>query len=855
MMVRKSATSHTKDHQALFSCGVLNYISFASITMGKCAEEIWYRLKTPVRCRFYISLKGDIRLMKRHRTDNINGGVMRESRNIKTAPAVQQNVSGEKVVSAKSAGEKTGEKGKQGLFSRTIGRLRTVFSDDGFTQKAQTVGAYSAAFMAAFLVALISASAFTPLDNTEASDTINATLSGSGYNITINTTGTSSEGTTENGVVSLNITPTADGAISVGKDTVNVITNSHSYKVYVSMASDNTNSRLNLGGSSTATAYFSPVAGTTAVPIALTNNTWGWALAESGGISGYAFDNVYTMSNGAASDGTSGNSLDTTQKFAAMPSAGSEALIAAGTDATSSSGVNYDVYYGAKATTALQSGSYSGTVVYTAIGEATDATAGAASIAPEVQTSEKTSQTVVITTSLYVSSGLDLGNVSVTIGGETCTGPTTSIDQTSGTVNITCTAPALTWGDYDVVATFTKFDRAYKIAKGYSVYIPYATIQAGTAGQYPMQGFTSRTCNEITTPAAFTSGTSVLSGGVVNTSVPEFTLKDSRDNSTYRIRKLADGNCWMTQNLRLKLKTATALNSETSDINYNMDTGEGVDGSTTTTRTISNNLSGTSNPLGTYSTNSSTGVISWTPFMDSQTGYSIAWGSPYTSASGTKATSGTSASTSVKHFGMDGKTIETESAAYYVNNNAYSEYARSYDNEGNSQSGTGTGAGNLKIQDEDGNAQFYGTYYNWYAATAGSGTYAMTNTGGNAQNSVCPKNWELPRNDGNKSWYNLLTTKFGMSTTGNASTTPALQDDITKEINATKKAPFSVLQAGAYHWAYGSLYDRGSGAYYWASAANSQTYARDLGFYALQNFYPQYTDYKIYGLTVRCVAR
>ena len=736
---------------------------------------------------------------------------------------------------------------------RLTSRLRAIFSNEKFAEKAQTVGAYSAAFMAAFLVALVSASAFTPLDNSEAADSINATLNGAGYNITINTTGTSSEGETESGVVSLNITPTADGAMAVGKDTVNVITNSESYKVYVSMESANTNSRLNLDGSTSATAYFAPVAGTVDTPIALTNNTWGWALAASR-ISGYGFDDVYTMSNGDASNGDTGQSLDTAQKFAAMPSAGSEALIAAGTAATSSSGVDYDVYYGAKATTALSSGAYSGTVVYTAIGEASSAAEGEAAISPEVQTSEKTTQTVTISTSLYASEDLDLGTISATIGGKECTGATASRDATSGTVNITCTAPALTWGDYDVVATFSKFDRAYKIAGGYSVYVPYSTITAGSAGQYPIQGFTSRTCSEIDTPKAFTNtdSGSVLDDDTVNTTVPEVTMKDTRDNSTYRIRKLADGNCWMTQNLRLTLATNTPLTSETSDINFNMDTGEGLEGKTTSVRTITNTMG--TNVLGTYST-SSDGIISWTPYANSQTGYSITWGSPYTNASGSKATSGTSVGTGVKHFSTNGTTLVTETASYYVNNNQWAEYARSYDNEGNGQSGTGTGATNLKITDADGNAQYYGTYFNWYAATAGSGTWAMTNTSGEAENSVCPKNWQLPTDAGSKSWYNLLATKFGMTTAGNASMTPALQDDITKEINATKKAPFSVLQAGNYLWGTGSLDHRGSLALYWGSTAVSTTNSRGLAFYALQGFYPQYSNNKVRGFTVRCVAR
>ena len=40
-----------------------------------------------------------------------------------------------------------------------------------------------------------------------------------------------------------------------------------------------------------------------------------------------------------------------------------------------------------------------------------------------------------------------------------------------------------------------------------------------------------------------------------------------------------------------------------------------------------------------------------------------------------------------------------------------------------------------------GNAS-YGYYYNWYAATAGTGTCSMSS--GNATASICPKGWRLP---------------------------------------------------------------------------------------------------------------
>ncbi len=40
------------------------------------------------------------------------------------------------------------------------------------------------------------------------------------------------------------------------------------------------------------------------------------------------------------------------------------------------------------------------------------------------------------------------------------------------------------------------------------------------------------------------------------------TLTDSRDNSTYTVGKLSDGNCWMTQNLRIVNKTITPADSD-----------------------------------------------------------------------------------------------------------------------------------------------------------------------------------------------------------------------------------------------------------------------------------------------------
>ena len=716
---------------------------------------------------------------------------------------------------------------KQNFFTKALNRTRTIFSDSEFANRAQTVGAYSAAFLAAFLVALVSASTFTPVDNSEASENISVIQNTTGYYLNMTTSGN----------VSMEIDATPDGAVAVTKDTVNVKTNSPAYKIYVSMNSSTANSnKLYLNGSTSATSYFAPVNGSTESPVALTNNSWGWALANSS-ISGYAFDNSYTV----------GSNVSSAQKFAAMPLSGDEALIASGTAATTS-GTDYDVYYGAKANTALKAGTYSNTVLYTAIGEASSSSSGEASIVPEIQTtlSPDTSETygkgqqVTIATSMYTSDNLDLGTVTAKIGGKECTNVETSFGA-GGLVNITCNAPeSLTWGTYDVVATFTKFDRAYTIDDGYNIYIPYDEMEDAAAGTYTMQQFTRKTCDEMETPKAYNTqdGTgSILNGDTINTDVPEVTLKDARNTShEYRVRKLADGNCWMADNLRLTLSTSTPLTSETSDINYDMDTGHGVDGSTTTPRTISNNLQGTVDPLGTYSTDPSTGVISWTPFADSQTTAGISWGSPYTDASGTRATSGDyNASVNTKHFGLDGKTIETENTSYYINNNNYAEYARSY-----------TRGETSTLDDGDGRPQYVGTIFNWYAATAGSGTRAIASS--NAKNSVCPRNWSLPQRSGDGSWHDLFVINYAFTVYGDAA-------GATTESTAFRKAPFSVIFPGYLSWGVGTVQSLDGDGSYWSSLGTSLHQAHNISTSPLKFVPYSMSTTKVTGLSIRCVIR
>ena len=81
-----------------------------------------------------------------------------------------------------------------------------------------------------------------------------------------------------------------------------------------------------------------------------------------------------------------------------------------------------------------------------------------------------------------------------------------------------------------------------------------------------MQEISPKICSNTTTPTK-EAITITNTHTTDNTKVPRTTLKDQRDNKHYLISKLADGNCWMSQNLELDLDPSTPLTSTTTDLN------------------------------------------------------------------------------------------------------------------------------------------------------------------------------------------------------------------------------------------------------------------------------------------------
>ena len=231
-----------------------------------------------------------------------------------------------------------------------------------------------------------------------------------------------------------------------------------------------------------------------------------------------------------------------------------------------------------------------------------------------------------------------------------------------------------------------------------------------------MQQMNPNICKASTTPLA--TATQLDTDGSHHGDpnyVPTVTLTDTRDNNTYTVSKLADGKCWMTQNLRIINKTITPADSDV----------------------ISN--------------------------------YTI----PASSISG------------------------FDSGAYEASN---------------------------VYLDSDGGL------YKWYTATAGTGTYYMSNT----TVSICPKGWRLPTG-GNSGEFQTLYNNYPSSS--------ALRSD---PVNLT-------LSGNVYN---SSHFDQGSNGRYWSSTARSSdgVYAHDLYLNA-STVYPTYYDGKNLGSSVRCIAR
>ncbi|MDR2336916.1 MAG: IPT/TIG domain-containing protein, partial [Candidatus Nomurabacteria bacterium] len=258
------------------------------------------------------------------------------------------------------------------------------------------------------------------------------------------------------------------------------------------------------------TDYILPANGWLDEPKALGDNTWGYAIP---GVDG--FDNTY------AKPVPSVSSL-----WAAVPSASLTWWEYIKTTDTSTEDDPTTIYYAAKAGSSLPDGDYAQQVVYEAYTN-TDTTIPAPtieSVTPSVIPANTSGITIEIVGTNFTKNNQS-ATTDVSVYGYSCLNVSISSNTpTTGKDTIYCTLQPLTSTGTKYVYVETWRDDVSK-----TIFVYGSSLQL----------FTSSHC------AALGSGTAV-------------DLLDTRDNKTYRVRKMADGKCWMIDNLAFDLANSKA---------------------------------------------------------------------------------------------------------------------------------------------------------------------------------------------------------------------------------------------------------------------------------------------------------
>ena len=333
--------------------------------------------------------------------------------------------------------------------------------------------------------------------------------------------------------------------------------------------------------------------------------------------------------------------------------------------------------------------------------------------------------------------------------------------------------------------------------KGLSLYAVWVKSQ----GSIQDQSKVASVCNSLTT--APTDGTANLDSVTA--------LTDQRDSNTYAIAKLADGKCWMIEDLRLEADNTRTPEKQALAQGYGTSTTYG-------------NFGGLADA---ESTN----------FSNSTTANSLYY-------------SGTQEGTASINIGA------SDFPAYrmprYNNwNNQATSANRPQNPTTNSATNSTTNAGMYS----------YGNYYTWHAAIADL-TYNGTDIQSTTGTSLCPAGWHLPKggnksNEANNELWSLVVDGINGGTKpanydGEAYTYYTGTPEGSDASNKLRAYPNNFLYSG--YFSSSSAYGRGSYGYYWSSTVDLVNNSYTLGLFS-SNVYPgTILNSKYYGDSIRCVS-
>ncbi|MBR2830812.1 hypothetical protein IKE83_00435, partial [Candidatus Saccharibacteria bacterium] len=158
---------------------------------------------------------------------------------------------------------------------------------------------------------------------------------------------------------------------------------------------------------------------------------------------------------------------------------------------------------------------------------------------------------------------------------------------------------------------------------------------------------------------------------------------------------------------------------------------------------------------------------------------------------------------------------------------------------------TTTSANNTDFTyNSNGDVSKAGVYYNYCAASAGTICDAAGSNNNNAQYDICPKGWRLPTggSDANTSEFRALANNLGNVTSGN----------LTGDAYTDFKAAFHAGLSG--YFDNGSVRSQTSDVIFWSSTRYDGSNIYPL-FLNTTTVYPQGSNYRYYGLSVRCILK
>ena len=264
--------------------------------------------------------------------------------------------------------------------------------------------------------------------------------------------------------------------------------------------------------------------------------------------------------------------------------------------------------------------------------------------------------------------------------------------------------------------------------KKFSIYGAYDTRYAfsswsKTAGSFDNQSLQNTTYT-VTGDATIT-----LTGQYVSTTMQNLSLSnctttarpvyDTRDNSVYWIKRLADNKCWMLDNLALDISNTTIRNS-----------------------------------LSTSNTNATTASL------NSLKGTSVR--NPITDPDGPYSTAAVSTSWDGERYTIPIADPRNNNATYIPGN------ASVYSNAKQGFFGAGKGKGGL--------------YYNYCAASAGSYCYNEDKGIGDATEDICPAGWKMPTSYPQGDFWNLCSSLKGSSCNENANQSEQMDANDTNSV-------------------------------------------------------------------------